>query len=266
MSRLFKMRPPRNIVIIASALLVVLSYAVPSFGTPDTDADATPDTDTSSTAAPATRTIEPLVPPSILISPSLGISRIVSPPSHSVLLSGTIDVIYRLQTDETEAALPDAVPVTLDSLKLVIDGQVEQWDPIRGAALSKRIRLAPGVHELKIGEETLECVIAMNEEDHDGPENWPVFNSHYISSKPDRCGRCHEMESDEADVFQVGDFSGPEACIECHDMIDFEVAHMHIFQPLEACHTCHAIHGSEQKSLLRAPVRELCEGCHDPDH
>lgn len=177
---------------------------------------------------------------------------IKSPLSDSVLLSNSIDVICKFAGEEEPA--------------LVIDGEPAEWDPIVGSTRAVRVRLEPGVHELKVGDQEVRCVVAINELDHDGPSDWPIQRSHYISRKEDRCARCHETEQ-QNELINVGQFKGPETCIECHDLTDFEANHMHVYQPLEACHSCHAIHGStEEEALLKAPIRQLCEGCHDPDH
>ena len=173
---------------------------------------------------------------------------VISPPDHAVLLSGSIDLICKTDKPDFE-----------------IDSQKHEWEffgkPIRVA----RVRLFPGIHELKIGDKKIEVVVALNEDEHDGPSNWKIQRSHKMDSDPSRCQACHEVSKKGGQV-SVGELKGHEACLKCHTPIDFEVAHSHILEPLEACQMCHALHGSPHKSLLKAPMRKLCEECHDPDH
>ena len=125
MLRLPKVRSYCCIVSFVSAMLFILSYIVPAYGASDTDAPTDADTTAAtSTPIPATRTVEPLVPPSVMISPDLPASRFVSPPRQSILLSGSVDIIYRLQTAEGEAEVPGLTPASLETLKLMIDGEV----------------------------------------------------------------------------------------------------------------------------------------------
>lgn len=172
----------------------------------------------------------------------------VAPQDQAVLMSGTFDVICRTDADTLE-----------------VNGQAVQWDEFFSPVRVARLRLPPGVYEIRVGDRKLDVVVAMNEKEHDGPEDWRYHYRHRLKSTAARCGDCHETERQDGQT-SVGDLKSHEACMKCHTEIDFEVTHSHILEPLQECWMCHSLHGSTSKSLLKAPMRTLCEKCHDPDH
>jgi predicted CXXCH cytochrome family protein len=173
---------------------------------------------------------------------------IISPPDHAVLLSGNIDVICKTDKPNFE-----------------IDSQKHEWefcgDPIRVA----RVRLFPGMHELKIGDKKIEIVVALNEDEHDGPADWKIQRSHKMDNDPSRCQACHEVDK-KGGHLSVGKLKSHEACAKCHEAPNLKKDHPGITRPLENCQTCHALHGSPHKSLLKAPKLELLAECGDSNH
>ena len=172
-------------------------------------------------------------------------AKVVFPPDHAVLLSGTFDVITR----GAEATLK-------------VDGMPRQWGAFTGPVQVAQVGLGPGLHELRIGDRRLEIVVALNAEEHDGPNDWEVFEHHSVGDGEDRCADCHETERQGGQV-AVGQLMPYTACFECHDFVDFDVTHSHPLEPLEHCQMCHALHGSSRKGLLKAPAKQLCDECHD---
>ncbi|HUT93930.1 MAG TPA: cytochrome c3 family protein [Thermoguttaceae bacterium] len=170
---------------------------------------------------------------------------VLFPPDHAVLLSGTFDVICK--TDEAV---------------LEVDGKPREWEPFEPPLRVAHLGLSPGMHELRIGDRRREIVVALNEEEHDGPEDWPILRRHQMNRDPGRCGDCHQTTKQD-DRVVVGELKSYEACIECHDAVDFEATHSHPLEPIEHCRMCHALHGSARKGLLKAPVKQLCAECHD---
>ena len=164
---------------------------------------------------------------------------IVSPPDHAVLLSGNIDVICKTDKPDFE-----------------IDSQKHEWEFVGKPIRVARVRLFPGMHELKIGDEKIEVVVALNEDEHDGPAEWKIQRSHKMDKGAARCKACHEVEKKDGQV-SVGKLKSHEACLKCHEADDLKEEHPGIAKPLENCQTCHILHGSPYKSLLKAPKREL---------
>jgi len=170
---------------------------------------------------------------------------VLFPPDHAVLLSGNFDVICKADEEVLE-----------------VDGKPRAWEPFGPPVRVAHLRLPPGVHELRIGDRQRELVVAVNEDEHDGPQDWAIYDRHPMNSNQERCGDCHETtEQDER--ITVGELKSHEACLECHKPVEFEAAHAHPLQPLEPCQMCHALHGSTRKALLKAPVKTLCVDCHD---
>ena len=173
---------------------------------------------------------------------------IISPPDHAVLLSGSIDVICRTDKPDFE-----------------IDSQKHEWE-IRGNPVRvARVRLIPGMHELKIGDKKIEIVVALNEDEHDGPADWKIQRSHKTDNDPARCQGCHEVDKKDG-LVSVGKLKSHEACLKCHLTGDLKEEHPGISKPLEDCLTCHALHGSPHKSLLKAPKGKLLAECGDSNH
>lgn len=162
--------------------------------------------------------------------------RIMSPPADAVLMSGNFDVIVKGPCGP-----------------LQIDGRSVAWKGFKPPIHVARVGLPPGWHELKIGDRQLDVVVALNQEEHDGPSNWPHVKSHTMSADANRCADCHE--SDETDgCVSVGDLKDQSACFECHDEDEFETIHLRPFDPAESCRKCHALHGSSRPSLLKPSV------------
>jgi predicted CXXCH cytochrome family protein len=170
---------------------------------------------------------------------------VLFPPDRAVLLSGGFDVICRI--DETS---------------LEVDGKPLEWEPFAPPLHVAYVRLSPGMHELRIGQRQREIVVALNEEEHDGPEDWPILRRHEMNRFQDRCGDCHETAKQDGRVV-VGELKSYEACFECHEPVEFDVTHAHPLEPIEHCQMCHALHGSARKGLLKAPAKQLCLDCHD---
>jgi predicted CXXCH cytochrome family protein len=167
------------------------------------------------------------------------------PPERAVLLSGSFDVIWKGEESRLE-----------------VDGRPRDWEPFQPPIHVAHLRLSPGLHTLTIGDQRRELVVALNEEEHDGPEDWPLLHRHQMNAKPNRCGDCHET-SKNSDRTVVGELRSPEACLECHQPVDFGDTHSHPLEPIEHCEMCHSLHGSSRKGLLKAPVKKLCTDCHD---
>lgn len=170
---------------------------------------------------------------------------VLFPPDRAVLLSGSFDVIWKGE-----------------GAALEIDGREREWEPFQPPLYVAHVRLSPGLHELRIGEQRRRLVVALNEEEHDGPEDWPLLHRHEMNTNPNRCGDCH-ANTKQLDRTVVGEVRSPDACLECHKPVDFEVTHSHPLEPIEHCEMCHALHGSTRKGLLKAPVKKLCADCHD---
>jgi len=170
---------------------------------------------------------------------------VLFPPDHSVLLSGNFDVICRAEQPSLE-----------------VDGRPHDWEPFQSPLRVAHVRLSPGVHELRIGDRRREIVVALNEEEHDGPDDWPLLRRHQMNANENRCADCHETTEQDSRI-AVGELKTHEACFECHELLEFEVTHSHPLKPIEHCQMCHALHGSARDSLLKAPAKKLCADCHD---
>jgi predicted CXXCH cytochrome family protein len=172
---------------------------------------------------------------------------VISPPDHAVLLSGNIDVICKTDKPDFE-----------------IDSQKHEWEFFGNPVRVARIRLFPGMHELKVGDKKIEVVVALNEDEHDGPADWKIQRSHKMDNDPARCQGCHRVEKKD-DQVSVGKLKSHDACLKCHETDELKVQHPDIAQPLEKCKTCHALHGSPYKALLKAPKQELLAKCDSSD-
>jgi predicted CXXCH cytochrome family protein len=125
------------------------------------------------------------------------------------------------------------------------------------------LELAPGRHEIAIGETRLEVHVRGDGEALEAPDGWPVYRSHQGSTEGwEDCSICHEVTKDD-DLTVVGELKQAEACYECHSAIDFEATHFHPREPLDACNMCHELHGASGPSLLKGEVKKLCAECHE---
>jgi doubled CXXCH motif protein len=182
---------------------------------------------TESTSKPADKTAE-------------AAPRVVSPPDHAVLLSGHLDVIYRGNKTELEV---DSRPVSWE----------ESYDaPIHVGHL----HLSPGMHRVKIGDRNVQLCVALNEMEHDGPSDWKIYRAHTMSSEKDRCAECHDADTQDGRMV-VGKLMAPDSCMACHTQSEVKKPHADFIQPLKPCQTCHALHGSPYKHLLKAPEAQI---------
>jgi len=170
---------------------------------------------------------------------------VLFPPDRAVLLSGSFDVICRT-----------------DQKSLEVDGQPREWEPFDPPLHVAHLRLSPGMHEIRIGDQRREVVVALNEDEHDGPADWAIHRRHTMNHEEGRCADCHQTGKQNGRI-TVGELKSYEACFQCHQPVDFDVIHSHPLEPIEHCETCHALHGSPRKALLKAPAKKLCADCHD---
>jgi hypothetical protein len=164
-------------------------------------------------------------------------ARILFPPSDVVLLYGTFHVIAK----------------GIDG-PLKVDGEVRPWDsfdaPLRVAAVG----LSPGRHEIRIGDRRLEVVTAPNPYDHEAPDDWPVYRFHQIQVAERRCAGCHQT-TERNGMTAVGAFKGPQACFDCHRPEQVAAHRGHRLKPGEDCRSCHDLHGSTRRFLLKPGVK-----------
>jgi len=176
--------------------------------------------------------------------------RVLFPQHRALLESGKFEVIAALPKGETEQPA------------LRVDGKAAEWEPFEPPALVARVELEPGEHKIAIGKEVLRVRVLAEGEDVPEGTKWPVFRSHGKPGEWKTCAACHDI-TEEDGRSTVGELDEPDACLTCHTDEEFELAHFHPLDPIEACHLCHALHGGSATGLLRAPAKELCAACHD---
>ena len=168
--------------------------------------------------------------------------RVVSPPNHSVLLSGHLDVIYRG-----------------DQKDLEVDSRPVAWEEFYNTPIHVgHLHLSPGMHRVKIGDRQVQLCVALNEMEHDGPSDWKIHRAHTMSAEKDRCAECHDADEREGRLI-VGKVLSPDSCTACHTAGDLKETHQELIQPLKPCQTCHVLHGSPYKHLLKAPESQIRE-------
>jgi len=146
--------------------------------------------------------------------------------------------------------------------ELRVDGTVTPWEPYAPPVLLATVELAPGLHELAVGTQTLRVYVRGEATSADQPTDWGTIRSHADSAAGAlACAACHETH-EEGGRAAVGPPQEPQACLVCHSADDFAGIHFHPLEPIANCHRCHALHGSTAASLLRAPVKQLCTACH----
>jgi predicted CXXCH cytochrome family protein len=171
--------------------------------------------------------------------------EVIFPPDRAVVLSGTFDLLAKA-----------------DSGSLEVNGQRQPWEAFRPPLRVAHLRLSAGMNRIRIGRRQVDLFFARYPGDEDIPHGWATYQWHPVeddSSK--RCGDCHEQNAVDGQV-EVGPWKGHKSCLDCHDVVKFESIHRHPLEPLEPCLMCHAVHGSSEKGLLKAPAKNLCAECH----
>jgi predicted CXXCH cytochrome family protein len=169
-----------------------------------------------------------------------GSAEVISPPAGAVLPSAPFYVIAR------------GGPAGL-----TVDGKPQAWGPFTGPVRAARLRLGPGRHEIRVGQQTL----AVSVRGAQAPPVGEDVRLHPIGAGADSCGACHQADR-RNDRTEVG-AAQPSTCLACHRPDQFELKHAHPLEPLKHCDSCHAPHGSAHRGLLKAPVKKLCAACHD---
>ncbi len=168
-------------------------------------------------------------------------------PSRAVLSSGGFDLIAKA-----------------DQGSLKVNGKPGKWEAFQPPLRVAHLHLSAGFNELEIDNRKLELYVARYPDDEDAPSDWSTYKCHPSeeSEGTKRCSDCHENDCHDGQT-TVGELKGYKACFKCHKAVEFEVIHSHPLEPLEPCQMCHALHGSEEKALLKAPVKKLCGECHE---
>lgn len=76
-----------------------------------------------------------------------------------------------------------------------------------------------------------------------------------------QCDACHNPHASATKGLLSFD-SIEELCAECHDEVTEDLKFLHGPVAAGACTTCHNAHASDHATLLQAPERQLCLGCH----
>ena len=163
--------------------------------------------------------------------------RVLFPLEGTVLMSGHFDVIAKGFKGPLE-----------------VDGRPVPWEPFKAPVRVGHVYLSPGYHQLNVGKRRMEFVVALNSEEHDGPEDWLFAERHEMSGGGDACADCHATK-DDAGLTVVGDLLPHKACFHCHEKDEFEPIHSRALEPDEQCRKCHALHGSTREFLLKASVK-----------
>jgi len=180
--------------------------------------------------------------------------RVVFPADRCVLESGKIDLL---------CVMPEAKPGKALRPALRVDRKARKWEPYEAPVLLSRLQLTEGQHDIVVGPSKLPVYVHGKAETPEEFRAWPVLRAHPGKDEGWRdCEACHAVTK-QGGRTKLGDPREPAACLGCHTPQAFEAVHFHPLPPLTACHLCHAVHGSSSASLLRAPVKELCQRCHD---
>lgn len=210
-----------RLVLVLAAVGSAFALGVPGAATdsaePASDAAALPESDPNGTG-PARK------------------ATIVFPPDKVVLLHGRFHLIY-----------------VGPAAELRIDGRRCAWEELSEPVRVAAVRLSPGMHSLSVDSQVQRVVVALNEMEHDGPANWPIWRYHPIRNDPG-CADCHRSFSSSASFPEP---HVPNACLECHSPEQLQAVEPHRPEPIQDCRRCHAMHGSPHKALLKAPTEEL---------
>ena len=180
--------------------------------------------------------------------------RVIFPQDECVLESGKFELLCMARQRGRGPAAPP---------ELRVDGEPTSWEPYAAPLLLSRLELGPGRHEIMVGPQKLEVYVRADPDSPGAPPDWSVYRDHPSQPQGRKdCATCHKLTKEDGRTV-VGDLLEPSPCSQCHSSIDFELTHFHPEEPLAACHTCHALHGSGRPSLLKAPVKTLCAECHD---
>lgn len=180
--------------------------------------------------------------------------RVLFPRDECVLESGKLGLL---------CVIADAASDQEPAPKLRLDGAAREWGPYQAPVLLCRLELDPGPHEIVVGSQKLRIYVRGQSGGDGEPDGWPVYRTHCGTTEGWKdCAACHQLAKEDGRT-TVGDPKEPSACSPCHSAIDFGATHSHPKEPLDACHLCHALHGSDGPSLLKAPIKQLCADCHD---
>jgi predicted CXXCH cytochrome family protein len=183
--------------------------------------------------------------PSAEVAGPAGKVQVLFPPDKSVLPSGQIDLIAKSPADT-----------------VTVDGKPQKLQAFKAPLRVARLRLSTGFHEIGLGDEKIEFFVTVTPDDHDGPKDWPITRRHQLEIKGDRCVGCHETSKNSEEEV-VGEVKSYKACLECHEPVEFELIHSHPLEPLEPCQMCHAMHAATLDNLLKRPVKQACDKCHE---
>lgn len=178
--------------------------------------------------------------------------RVLFPADRSVVETGRFELIAVQTKEEASEGRPP----------LRVDGVEQPWERYRPPVLVAHLKLAPGPHQLQIGDRLM-AVFAGGDPALESPEGWPVFRRHSLGAlDKSACSSCHTLQGEEAGI-TVSIPQTPAACDRCHADSRFEAIHFHPKTPLAPCQMCHALHGSSRPALLKKSVKELCAACHE---
>ena len=158
--------------------------------------------------------------------------RVLRPRDKSAVAAGKLSIIAR------------------SGAPLLLDGKpVDAKRPGPGA-LAAEVHLAPGLHELSAGGQTIRFFAGPNP-----PAGFQAYRLHPPSGAS--CETCHAVRDG------AWEFRGAEtSCLGCHDLKKFPVTHTHNTEVLAECGLCHDPHGSTGKFHLKFVRETACKLCH----
>jgi predicted CXXCH cytochrome family protein len=161
-------------------------------------------------------------------------AKILFPPDRAILMVGTFHVIVKGGQGD-----------------LYVDGQAQPWEPFEPPLRVAKVGLCPGTHEIRVGNQSIRFVVALSEEEHDGPKDWPLHYLHSINAQR-RCSGCHATHETNGRL-AVGALKPSDACFACHRRDRFQDTHVHLTGPLDHCRDCHALHDAMRRPLMKTP-------------
>lgn len=146
-----------------------------------------------------------------------------------------------------------------------VNGVEKKWNPrFIGDVCVADLRLDVGLVKVEISQENgpadvINFSVGMNDIEHAGPPEWKMYRMHNMKPGPNPCMWCHEYKKEDATV-AIGELNPPEkACFKCHERPLITKQHKNTVITenwLEICSSCHFLHASPYKFLLRKPRSE----------